>query len=158
MEEEIVTTEPQEEQQPQQETEVQSQQEPEAQPQKAAEAQPEQGSDQWFAQDERDFGRAYPDVDREALFADPHFLDYAEGKVGKLPLGDIYAGYQRLRDALGQAAARTQEARKRATGSLKQNAVDSEAEYYTLAEMQAMSTKYIEEHWDKVQRSLAQLR
>lgn len=34
----------------------------------------------------------------------------------------------------------------------------TETEYYTLEQLQSMSAKYIEEHWDKVQRSLRRLR
>ena len=118
---------------------------------------PPVGSDAWYEADSAAFDEAYPDLDKEALFADGDFLAYAEGKVGAKPLADIYGGYLRLkRNILG--VERTKAARAHATGSLGQAARDAEAEYYTLAEMQAMSPRYIEEHWDKVQQSLKRLK
>jgi hypothetical protein len=118
---------------------------------------PAAGSDEWFAADSQAFGTAFPYVDKEALFGDEDFVNYAEGKVGSLPLADIYRGYLRLKKN-AMTAARTQAARANATGSLRQTAAEAEAEYYTLAEMQQMSAKYIEDHWDKVQKSLKRLK
>jgi len=118
---------------------------------------PEVGSDEWYHKDREAFDKAYPNLDKEALFADEDFLAYAEGKVGEVPLTDIYDGFVRLKKSLSEKA-RTQAARANAAGSLRQAAMDSEHEYFTLAEMQGMSAKYIEDHWDKVQKSLKRLK
>lgn len=123
----------------------------------AASAPPQKGSDEWYRQDSAAFDSAYPTLDKDALFADEDFLSYAEGKVGEVPLAEVYDGYLRLKKSLADKA-RTQVARANAAGSLRQAASDGEQEYYTLGEMQAMSPKYIEEHWDKVQKSLKRLR
>ena len=114
-------------------------------------------SDAWYKRDSEAFDKAYPTLDKDALFADEGFLSYAEGKVGEVPLVEIYEGYVKLKKTLTEKA-RTQAARANAAGSLRQTASDGEREYYTLSEMQAMSAKYIEEHWDKVQKSLKRLK
>lgn len=120
-------------------------------------AQPPVGSAPWYARDSRAFAEAYPDLDRGALFADPDFLGYAEGKVGSMPMITIYEGWLHLVEHL-RANDRVQAARQASPGSLRQSAQDAEGEYYTLKQMQGMSSEYIEAHWDKVQRSLQRLR
>ena len=122
----------------------------------APDAQPPVGSDQWFDADSRRFASDYPDVDRQALFRDQFFLDYAQGKVGTMPLGNIYAGYMRLVQQLGRRQ-QVQAARQASPGSLRQVTVDAADEYFTLQQMQSMSAQYIEQHWDKVQQSLKRL-
>ncbi len=121
------------------------------------EAVPDGDEGEWYAQDSRRFAETYPDLDREALFADGAFLDYAEGKVGKQPLSQIYEGYMRWRTNLA-APTRAQAARAASYGSLQEHAAPAEAEFYTLEEMKAMSSAYIEQHWDKVQKSLSRLK
>ena len=118
---------------------------------------PEAGTDEWYRADGEAFDKAYPDLDKEALFADEDFLSYAEGKVGQTPLADIYRGYMRLNKSL-IGKERRDAARANATGSLKGASAVGEGEYYSLAEMQSMSAKFIEEHWDKVQKSLKRLK
>ena len=133
-----------------------------AQPQEADEPkeeennQPQVGSDAWFAADSAAFDRAYPELDKEALFADESFLDYAEGKVGRVPLATIYQGYCHLLSKV-QADKRVSAARDASPGSLRQSVMDADGEYYTRKQMQAMSPAFIEAHWDKVQRSLKNL-
>lgn len=114
-------------------------------------------SDEWYRKDSAAFDQEYPALDKDALFADEDFLAYAEGKVGEVPLADVYRGYLRLKKSLTEKA-RAQAARNNASGSLRQAASDGDNEYYTLGEMQAMSAKYIEQHWDKVQKSLKRLK
>lgn len=126
-------------------------------PDQDAEVPPVAGSDGWYQADSEAFATVHPEVDRQTLFADPDFLDYAEGKVGNVPLATIYDGYRRLVDRLSTAHSRTLAARERAPGSLRQVAAPAESEFYTLAEMQGMSSSFIEQHWDKVQKSLAHL-
>ena len=118
--------------------------------------QPTPGSDRWYAADSADFAVRFPDVDRQALFDDDYFLDYAQGKVGVIPLADIYEGYRRLLTQLGRRE-QVQAARQASPGSLRQVALDAGEEYYSLQQMQSMSAAYIEQHWDKVQQSLKRL-
>lgn len=126
-------------------------------PQKAnSDLAPQAGSDAWFAADSAAFDQAYPELDKETLFADESFLDYADGKVGRVPLATIYRGYCHLLSKV-QADKRVSAARDASPGSLRQPALDADGEYYTRKQMQAMSPAFIEAHWDKVQRSLKNL-
>lgn len=50
------------------------------------------------------FAKKYPDVKVEELLADPDFTDYAEGKVGRKSLSEIYDGYVRLTGKAQNAA------------------------------------------------------
>ena len=111
---------------------------------------------QWYAADRAAFDNAYPDVDKEALFADDDFCDYAVGKVGVWPLADIYRGYKRMQSRFAREG-QVMAARASNPGSLRQTAADGEGEYYTLQQMQSMSPAYIEAHWDKVQQSIKHL-
>ena len=120
-------------------------------------ATPAAHSDEWYRKDSAAFDHEYPTLDKDALFSDEDFLAYAEGKVGEVPLADVYRGYLRLKKNLTEKA-RAQAARNNASGSLRQAASDGDNEYYSLGEMQAMSAKYIEQHWDKVQKSLKRLK
>ena len=118
---------------------------------------PTTGSDEWYEQDSAAFAAAYPDLDVRSLVTDPDFLDYADGKIGRMPMAEVYEGYQRMTHRLHERY-RVQNARAGSPGSLRQSAEDAEREYYTLAEMQGMSSRFIEQHWDKVQRSLKRLK
>lgn len=123
------------------------------------EAPVEKGSAAWYAEDREAFVAAHPEVGLESLLEDGCFLDFADGKVGNIPLAEIYEGYCRWKDALAvhRKTALVDSARKRSPGSLRATHGAAVGEFFTLQEMQAMSADEIEAHWDKVQKSIKKL-
>lgn len=119
----------------------------------------------WFINDRKNFLERYPDVNCEELFTDKFFLGYASGKVGDESMAEIYASYLALcaeieKKVLAKAeqdfAVRLAKA-KATPGSLTEN-TPSESRLFTLDELKGMTPKEIEQNWDKVQKSLKNLR
>ena len=115
-----------------------------------APAQPQEGSEEWFAQDRAEFVKAYPDVDRQALFSTEEFVDFAEGKVGNMPMTEIYRKYLKWR----AKPSPRELARLSSPGALGRAQPQGEGEFFTLNEIRKMSSADINKHWDKVQASL----
>lgn len=119
----------------------------------------------WFINDRKNFLERYPDVNCEELFTDKFFIGYASGKVGDESMAEIYASYLALcaeieKKVLAKAeqdfAVRLAKA-KATPGSLTEN-TPRESRLFTLEELKAMTPKEIEQNWDKVQKSLKNLR
>lgn len=124
------------------------------------------GSDEWYKRDKEAFDKAYPELDKEKLFSDRDFLNFAEGKVGERSLTEIYSDYNTLvstiRERTLEEAEREFESRinkaRSTPGSLTEVADVSDNGYYTLDEMKRMSQEYVEAHWDKVRESLRRIK
>lgn len=123
------------------------------------------GSDEWYKRDKEAFDKAYPELDKEELFSNRDFLNFAEGKVGVRGLADIYSDYNLLvktiREKAFEEAEREFENRiskaQSTPGSLTEVADVSDNGYYTLEEMKRMSQEFVEAHWDKVRESLRRI-
>jgi hypothetical protein len=58
-----------------------------------AETEKQEKQKQWYADDSKDFATKHPDVNLQNLIKDENFQRYAGGKVGNVPLSQIYEGY-----------------------------------------------------------------
>jgi|GEM_PF-5037697 len=122
----------------------------------------DESSDQWFKEDREDFYGKYPDNNIDELLTDKRFLKYAEKRIGKDKMSEIYEDYTSLVNDLEakiksdfENAVKIKEAKAKASpGSLTEVSATSTPEYYTLDEIKKMSAEYIDEHWEKVQRSI----
>lgn len=56
----------------------------------------EQEEQEWYRKDTEDFVAKHPDVNLDTLIQDKQFQTFASGKVGQLPLSEIYEGYMEL--------------------------------------------------------------
>ena len=111
----------------------------------------------WYRSDGEAFAAKYPDVDLNALVADPQFAAYAEGKVGKKPLSEIYEGYQKLSADLQKKAderAAQAIANSRATPGALSSTKAPEGNYFTREQVQAMSQAEVKKHYDDIRRSM----
>lgn len=121
--------------------------------------------DKWYVEDRDKFIEKYPQIQTEELFTDESFIKFANGKVGNESMTDIYEGYLSLCDEIEKRTLEKAEkefanriAKAKATpGSLTENTQKSDA-LYSLEEMKNMSRKAIEANWDKVQRSIRNLK
>lgn len=122
----------------------------------------EKEREEWFEKDRENFFSTYPDVDIDKVLSDGRFVRFATHRVGVDPLSDIYADYKSVIDELEAKAkeeAKVEWEKKMAKqnaspGSLTEIKAEIESEYYTLDEIKKMSAEYIDEHWDKVRRSI----
>lgn len=128
-------------------------------------AESEAESADWFRRDGEDFAKKHPDVKLDELIADPRFQDYADGKVGKKPLADIYEGYKKLTGGVAQAKAEAQKAldvaaqraanKKASVGALSTANGAEDGMFFTEEQVDAMSVAECEKHFDKIQKSMS---
>ena len=129
----------------------------------AAQQKADAESAEWYARDREDFIKKHPDVSIEYLNADEAFLDYADGKIGRVPLAKIYEGYVKLvgdkksaeRDAEAKArdaAARQIANKKSSVGSLS-NANGTE-DFISREQAQSMSIEDCVKNYDLIEKSM----
>jgi hypothetical protein len=112
---------------------------------------------EWFENDRAAFIKANPNVDFEALIRDEQFADYADGKIGKRPLAEIYANYQKF-SANAEKGARDRAAQtlanaKASPGSLT-GAGGAENGHFTREQVRAMSQAEVHKNYEKIVESM----
>lgn len=115
-------------------------------------------SEEWFKKDREDFLTKHPDTSLEELVADKHFADYAEGKIGKKPLSEIYEGYlahkKDLQDTADKRAAQAAANKKASPGGLAGTS-GGENDFFTREQVKAMSQSEVKKNYDKIRRSMS---
>lgn len=124
---------------------------------KAAQVAESEQQAEWFRKDREDFSTKYPDVNIEKLVKNEQFQLFAGGKVGNLPLAEIYEGFLKVGieyEKKAKQMARQMLANKKASpGALSSpNAPDST--FYTKEQVQKMSEKEISENYDAIRASM----
>ena len=112
---------------------------------------------QWFNADREQFVSAYPDVDINALVENESFRDYAEGKVGNLPLKTIYERFLALTSAYEEKAnarAAQMVANAKASPGALASAGESGEKYFTREEVNAMNDKQINDNYELIRKSM----
>ncbi len=119
----------------------------------------------WYRDDFAAFMAKYPDVDAEALLKDPDFNEYAAAQVkAKVPLADIYGGYEKLRakfqreadqkaEAAKDGAARALANARAGVGSKAGSGEKPEEDYFTPEQVRAMTPAQIERNLEKIHKS-----
>lgn len=111
---------------------------------------------QWYIKDRADFAAAYPDVKPDDLIRDADFSTYAQGKVGKVPLTEIYRGYRGMVDKIAanveqrltRTMAQAQANRQASPGTLSGS---GEGEvFFTREAVQKMSQEEVRKNYDKI--------
>jgi hypothetical protein len=111
-------------------------------------------------QDALQFVKDFPDVSLADLNKDPRFLKFAKGKIGIIPLSEVYSDFQEFIEELDSEAdkkARSLMAKAKATPGVT-TTEKSDNEYYTIEEIKKMPQAEISKNWDKVLKSLAKVR
>lgn len=111
----------------------------------------------WYQNDKSEFVKAYPDVSLSDLIEDKMFQSFAGGKVGTVPLKEIYEGFlsftaeydKRANEKAAQIAANA----KASPGALS-SAGESNEKFFTRDEVKAMNAKQIHENYDAIRRSM----
>lgn len=114
------------------------------------------------AREIKEFHTSHPDVDPEALFRDKDFLEYADGKLGKKSLSEVYASFTGLKKRLaGESDTKDEEAKqaqaaanaKAGVGSLSSSHKESQ-DFYTPEQVRAMSREEVRANFEKIKKSM----
>lgn len=119
--------------------------------------------DEFLKKDSEDFVKKYPNVKADELFKEPRFIKFSKGKLGNIPLTEIYEDYQEL---VGEIDTRAKEmANKRVAkqiaspGDLKPSGASTAQEtLYSLDELKKMTQQEVSENYDRVMKSLGAIR
>lgn len=114
--------------------------------------------EEFLRKDSEEFVKKYPSVKVDELFADTRFKKFSKGKLGNVPLAEVYEDYQEF---IGEIDTKAQElAEKRlaktiaSPGDLKPSGADTKQErLYTFEELKKMSQAEISKNWDLVKKS-----
>ena len=119
---------------------------------------------EWYKNDAVDFKSKHPGVNLMELIEDKGFQDYADGKVGRKPLAEIYDGYRSLvgekKDAEARAKAHAEAVaaqmvanRKASPGSLGDPKATEDAPF-TKEQVLAMSEEEVRKNYDKIREDM----
>lgn len=121
-----------------------------------AEARAAETQKEWDRNDQAEFEKAHPDVKISELLSDKTFLSIAAGKVGKVPLSEIYAEYSSAKESIikeyRQQTARAHANKKASPGAL--GGEGSDKTRFTLEQMQGMSRAEVRKNWPAIEESL----
>lgn len=126
-----------------------------------ADKQAEAESKEWYRSDREKFMSDHPDVKIQDLIDNQDFRDYADGKVGIVPLSKIYEGFIRISgkakkdaDAKAEAKAKQRLANQKASVGSVGSAKSNGDGYFTKEQVRAMSQEEVHENYDKIRASM----
>lgn len=111
----------------------------------------------WYKKDRENFAAKYPDVNVDDLISNEYFARFADGKVGRQPLSEIYEDFtdmvaeyeQRAERKAAQLLANA----KASPGSLG-GASGTETSFFTREQVKKMSQKEVHDNYDKIRESM----
>jgi hypothetical protein len=112
--------------------------------------------EEFLTKDRNDFAVKYPNVKVDEVFKDELFTNFANGKLGKVPLVEIYENYNRLVSGYEEKA-RTRVTQilanaESSTGRLSQNETDNA--FYTREQVKEMTQDEVRKNYDKIRTSM----
>lgn len=117
---------------------------------------------EWYHKDREAFVSKYPDVDINSLIENKRFTRYADGKVGNIPLSDIYEGFieseNELRDEAERNAyqkAQQQLANAKASPGALASTNQGDNGFFTKEQVQKMSQAEVSKNYDKIRASMS---
>lgn len=112
----------------------------------------------WYEEDRAAFERAHPEISLSDLLSDGDFAEYAEGKVGKKPLSDIYDGYTRMQQRYSRAAeekaAQALANARASAGSIAGSGSSAEPDFFTEEQVRKMSQAEVHKNYAKIMKSM----
>ncbi len=125
---------------------------------KAEEAAKETEEKEWFEKDFNDFSTKHPEVNVHSLVANEQFKKFADGKVGKQPLSDIYDDFisfvSEYEKKAKQMVKQTLANKKASPGALS-STNPSDSGFYTREQVQAMTQEEVHKNYDKIRASMS---
>lgn len=112
---------------------------------------------EWYRTDRENFQKAYPGVNISKLADDGQFASFAAGKVGKIPLAELYRDFLENKKAIiseyKEQVAREKANEKASPGSLS-GANAGASGTFTPEEVRKMSRADIRQNLDKIRESM----
>lgn len=124
---------------------------------RAAREAEEEAKKNWYRKDKDDFSSKYPDVNIENLISDKQFQIFANGKVGNLPLSEIYEGFIEVTNEYEKKAKQTARqilANSKSTPGALSSPNTPDNSYYTREQVQNMSQEEVSKNLDKIRASM----
>ncbi len=120
------------------------------------ETQAKKSENDWFINDRKDFESKYPKVDLNTLINDKRFEKFAEGRVGKKPLAEIYSDYIFVtgEDKANKAAAQAVANMKATPGSLTNSNGTGATDFFTPDQVDNMTSEEVMKNYDKIRESM----
>lgn len=120
----------------------------------------EQKRAEWFVKDKSEFAEKYPDVSLDELIKDDLFKKFAKGKVGNVPMAEIYSDYNDILAETEKAAkAKVKQiiANKNASpGPVASNTTTND--FFTRDQVKAMSQEEVSNNYEKIRESMKKWR
>ncbi len=113
---------------------------------------------EWYSKDRENFKARFPDVDIHTLVADENFSLFAQGKVGEMPLADIYEGFVKMKgeyDKQAQNMAAQYYANSRSSPGALSSPDTAASDFISREDAQKMSREEIKKNYDKIRASMS---
>lgn len=117
---------------------------------------------EWYRKDRELFEQKYPDVNISELIENKRFNRYAEGKVGTLPLSEIYEGFIESENEIRAEAeknannkAQQQLANAKASPGSLASTNQGDSGFFTKEQVQKMSQAEVSKNYDKIRASMS---
>ena len=117
---------------------------------------------EWYRKDGENFAAKYPEVNIQDLISDEQFNRYADGKVGEIPLSEIYEGYTSMVKELKAEAeksanqkAQQQLANAKASPGALSSTNPSDNSFFTREQVRRMSQEEVHKNYDKIRASMS---
>lgn len=119
----------------------------------------EQQKKEWFAKDKENFVSKHPEVNLNELIDNKDFAIFARGKVGNLPMNEIYEDFmlfkgtsdEKAKDKAAQILANSQAS----PGSLKTSNTSEQDGFFTREQVANMSQKEVDKNYEAIRKSMA---
>lgn len=124
---------------------------------KTEEAEKETREKEWYEKDFKDFSTKHPEVNLQSLVSDVMFQKFADGKIGKQPLSDIYDSFIELVSGYEKKAKQTVKqalANKKASPGSLSSTNPNDSGFYTKEQVRAMTKEEVHKNYDKIRASM----
>lgn len=111
---------------------------------------------EWYVKDRKDFSNKHPEVNLKELTEDKQFQRYAQGKVGVLPLSEIYEGFIDIvseSENKAKKIAKQMVANSKATPGALSTAGTAESTFFTKEQVLGMTKEEISKNYEKIKES-----
>lgn len=116
---------------------------------------------EWYREDKEKFSSKYPDISVASLAQDETFIEYAGGKIGTVPLTEIYEDYRKLTASLEkkskEMATRMVANAKASPGKLSSGNPPDDG-YFTREQVRKMTPEEVHTNYEKIRKSMSKWR
>ena len=125
---------------------------------KAEETRKAETEKEWYRKDYADFATKHPEVNVENLIQNEQFQKFASGKVGNLPLSEIYEGFMEMVEEYERKAEKKAKqilANSKATPGSLSSTSPSDNGFFTREQVQKMTQEEVHKNYDKIRASMS---